>query len=178
MQKICKNFTQKKYFFSAFCNIFAIILQFFCKFFANFLQFFCKFFAHLFQNICAKIFAKNVKKKFFFCVKFLQILNLHTDFRPREESVRLWMNLLAIFFSNKFWQNPKKDFPRWCKFNLVWLNTIHSCIILYFILYTVHNTHRYSSFLTRNRGILWRGIPREENRRGKQGIDRPNKKLF
>ena len=51
-------------------------------------------------------------------------------------------------------------------------------IILYFILYIVHNTHRYSSFLTRNRGILWQGIPREENRRGKWGIDRPKKELF
>ena len=46
------------------------------------------------QNSCKKV-AKNlqnVKKEFFLLckifAKFLQILNLHTDFRPREESVR------------------------------------------------------------------------------------------
>ena len=38
--------------------------------------------------------------------------------------------------------------------------------------------YRYSSFLTRNRGILWQGIPREENRPGKWWIDRPKKELF
>ena len=46
-----------------------------------------KFFAHFFQKnyrIC-----KNVQKKFFFCIKFLQIWK-HTDFRPREESVSFY----------------------------------------------------------------------------------------
>ena len=41
------------------------------------------------QKIC-KNFAKCAKKNFPLCkifAKFLQILNLHSDFRPREESV-------------------------------------------------------------------------------------------
>ena len=37
------------------------------------------------QKNCKKI--AKCAKEIFFCVKFLQILNLHTDFRPREESV-------------------------------------------------------------------------------------------
>ena len=42
------------------------------------------------KQIVKKI-AKCGKQKFLLCkifAKFLQILNLHTDFRPREESVR------------------------------------------------------------------------------------------
>ena len=51
---------------------------------------FCKFFAINLQNILQNI-CKKCEKKIFLLrkifAKFLQILNLHTDFRPREESV-------------------------------------------------------------------------------------------
>ena len=48
------------------------------------------------QKTCKKIAKKlqNVKKTFFLMCKIFQILNLHTDFRPREESVR---SLIKIF---------------------------------------------------------------------------------
>ena len=39
-------------------------------------------------------------------------------------------------------------------------------------------TCRHSSWGTRNRGIWWQGIPREENRRGKRGIGRSKKVPF
>ena len=66
-----------------------LLLSFFCKIF-------CTFFAKKLQNILqnfrifCKIFARNVQKRFFFCVNFLPIWNLHTDFRPREESVSFY----------------------------------------------------------------------------------------
>ena len=75
MQKNCKKVAKK--------------LQKNCKKIAKKLQKSCKKIAKKLQDNC-KIIAKilqNALKKFFFCVKFLQIWNLHTDFRPREESV-------------------------------------------------------------------------------------------
>ena len=39
-------------------------------------------------------------------------------------------------------------------------------------------THRIFSWETRNRGILWRGISHEENRREKREIGRSKKDLF
>ena len=61
-------------------------IQIFRKKFAKKLQ---KKIAKKLQNNC-KNFAKCAKKFFLLCkifAIFLQILNLHTDFRPREESV-------------------------------------------------------------------------------------------
>ncbi len=65
-------------------------------FLKKFLHIFCKKFAKKLQKSCKKI-AKKLqksckmrKRNFLLCkifAKFLQILNLHTDFRPREESV-------------------------------------------------------------------------------------------
>ena len=52
------------------------------------LIFFWKILFTFYEKKFTKYLAKNVQKKIFFCVKFLQIKNLHTDFRPREESVR------------------------------------------------------------------------------------------
>ena len=66
-------------------------------FLKKFFHIFCKKFAKKLQKSCKKI-AKKLqksckmrKRNFLLCkifAKFLQILNLHTDFRPREESVR------------------------------------------------------------------------------------------
>ena len=61
--------------------------------FTKILQKNCKKFAKNLQKICNKIEKKlqkfcKMRKKISFCVRFLQILNLHTDFRPLEESVR------------------------------------------------------------------------------------------
>ena len=55
--KFCKNFTQKKFFFSIlqiFCNLFATFLRLFCNFFSIFLQIFCKFFAKNVQKFFQK----------------------------------------------------------------------------------------------------------------------------
>ena len=63
----------------------------------------CKKVAKKLKKNCKKIAKKlqNVKKKnFLLCkifAKFLQILNLHTDFRPREESVTRLMMVKSIY---------------------------------------------------------------------------------
>ena len=65
-------------------------MQKICKKFAKKLQKIYKKIAKKLQNNC-KNFAKCAKKIFLLCkifANFLQILNLHTDFRPREESVK------------------------------------------------------------------------------------------
>ena len=62
----------------------------FAKKFAKNLKKICKKIAKKLQNNC-KNFAKCAKKIFPLCkifANYLQILNLHIDFRPREESVR------------------------------------------------------------------------------------------
>ena len=59
----------------------------------------CKKVAKKLQKNC-KNFAKCAKKIFLLCkifANFLQILNLHTDFRPREESVRMWVHINFLF---------------------------------------------------------------------------------
>ena len=69
-KSICKKFEKKN-----------------CKKVAKKLQKNCKKIAKKLQKSC-----KMRKRNFLLCkifAKFLQILNLHTDFRPREESVRL-----------------------------------------------------------------------------------------
>ena len=66
-------------------NQFTKILQKNCKKIAKKLQKSCKKIAKKLQKSC-----KMRKRNFLLCkifAKFLQILNLHTDFRPREESV-------------------------------------------------------------------------------------------
>ena len=116
-----KFYTEEIFFFfilQIFFNFFAIFFQFFCNYFANFLQFLCKKcakkiakklqknwkkIAKKLQKSCKKV-AKNLQnvKKIFFLLckifaKFLQILNLHTDFRPREESVTRLMMVKSIY---------------------------------------------------------------------------------
>ena len=70
---------------------FAKKLQKICKKIVKKLKKNCKKIAKKLQNNC-KNFAKCAKKFFLLCkifANFLQILNLHTDFRPREESVSI-----------------------------------------------------------------------------------------
>ena len=73
---------RKLYFTVEFRDWRPLLLFFFYK---NFCKFFAKNLQNILQNIC-----KKCEKKIFFCVKFLQIWNLHTDFRPREESVSFY----------------------------------------------------------------------------------------
>ena len=63
------------------------------------------------QKNCKKIakILQNAKKKFFFCVKFLQILILHTDFRPREESVKV-LETLTLFMIRHFLKSESLQF--------------------------------------------------------------------
>ena len=71
-------------------------LQKSCKKIAKKLQKSCKKIAKKLQKSC-----KMRKRNFLLCkifAKFLQILNLHTDFRPREESVKLTTNVFLNSF--------------------------------------------------------------------------------
>ena len=65
-----------------------------CKKVAKKLQKNCKKIAKKLQKSC-----KMRKRNFLLCkifAKFLQILNLHTDFRPREESVKFTFSHLGF----------------------------------------------------------------------------------
>ena len=56
--------------------------------------------------------------------------------------------------------------------------TTYLCICLASSTFRLYITCRHSSWGTRNRGISWWGIPREEIKRGKRGIDRSKKRAF
>ena len=81
-------------------------MQKICKKIAKKLQKNCKKVAKKLQKIC-KNFAKCVKKNILLCkifANFLQILNLHTDFRPREES-----DSSTLLFLKRHKKDAKED---------------------------------------------------------------------
>ena len=83
LQQNCKTIAKK---LQNNCKKVAKNLQKICKKIAKNLQKNCKKIAKKLQNNC-KNFAKCTKKFFLLCkmfANFLQILNLHTDFRQRE----------------------------------------------------------------------------------------------
>ena len=81
------------------------------KMFHKILQYFCKKCAKILQKMC-KIFVKWAKIIFLLCknfAKFLQILNLHTDFRPCEESVSFWKLVFTKLVSRWFCPISESD---------------------------------------------------------------------
>ena len=99
-KSIYKNFTKK---LQKNCKKVAKKLQKNCKKIAKKLQKNCKKVAKKLQKSC-----KMRKRNFLLCkifAKFLQILNLHTDFRPREESVSIFDCFWAILIYPK--SNPE-----------------------------------------------------------------------
>ena len=92
-----------------------------CKKVAKKLQKSCKKVEKKLQKNC-KNFAKCRKKNFLLCkifAKFLQILNLHTDFRPREEFVRVSRHQSdEDCFLMNFWNNI--IFHKCLVFDLIW----------------------------------------------------------
>ena len=101
-KSIYKNFTKK--------------LQKNCKKIAKKLQKSCKKIAKKLQKSC-----KMRKRNFLLCkifANFLQILNLHTDFRPREESVTDSSRGLKCktFCKMCSCKNSAKNLQKFCRF--------------------------------------------------------------